>query len=97
MQKYSSNVIEKCLGFEDDYILKQFVNKVCMKNSVLGIINYNFIDLMKNNYGNFVVQRAIKLVKGENKEKLMSCIMNNIERLGDKKIIEKWKSIVQKT
>jgi len=52
---------------------------------------------MKNNYGNFVVQRAIKLVKGENKEKLMTCIMNNIERLGDKKIIDKWRSIVQKT
>jgi len=37
MQKYSSNVVEKCLGSEDECILKLFVNKVCIKNSVLGI------------------------------------------------------------
>ena len=51
---------------------------------------------MINNYGNFIVQKAIKFVTKENKEKLLNCISNNIERLGNKKFIEKWKMIVMK-
>jgi hypothetical protein len=50
---------------------------------------------MKNNYGNFVVQKALKLSTGHNKLKLISCIVKNIEKIGDRKIILKWKSIVE--
>lgn len=50
---------------------------------------------MKNNYGNFVVQKALKLSSGQNKLKLISCIVKNIEKIGDRKIILKWKSIVE--
>ena len=49
---------------------------------------------MKNNYGNYVVQKALKLAKGENKLKLIQIILKNIEKIGDKKLIAKWKSIV---
>ncbi len=49
---------------------------------------------MKNNFGNFVVQKAIKVSVGESNEKLISSISKNIERLGDRKIINKWKGLI---
>lgn len=49
---------------------------------------------MKNNYGNFVVQKALKLAKGLMKMKLLNCIIKNIDKIGDKKIMAKWESIV---
>lgn len=50
---------------------------------------------MKNNYGNYVVQKALKVSTGENKLKLVTSILRYIDRLGDKKLILKWRSIVE--
>lgn len=50
---------------------------------------------MKNNYGNYVVQKALKLSKGNYKTKLINSILKNIQKIGDKKIILKWKTIVE--
>jgi hypothetical protein len=49
---------------------------------------------MKNNYGNYVVQKALRLSKGMHKNKLISTILKNLEKIGDRKLIMKWKSIV---
>ncbi len=49
---------------------------------------------MKNNYGNYVVQKALKISSGSPKLKLIISILKNIEKIGDKKLIAKWKSIV---
>lgn len=49
---------------------------------------------MKNNYGNYVVQKALKLSTGNLKSKLMTIILRNIEKIGDKKLMMKWRSIV---
>lgn len=49
---------------------------------------------MKNNYGNYVVQKALKISSGTPKQKLIISILKNIEKIGDKKLIAKWKSIV---
>lgn len=49
---------------------------------------------MKNNYGNYVVQKALKLAKGSLKSKLITTIVKNIDKIGDKKLMMKWKSIV---
>jgi hypothetical protein len=49
---------------------------------------------MKNNYGNYVVQKALKLCSGQLKAKMISIIVKSIEQIGDKKLIMKWKSIV---
>jgi len=86
MHKYSSNVIEKCIESGDEYIVGKFVEEVCNNNKV--------IDLMKNCYGNYVVQKSLKVVKGDIKSKLIGTITKNIEKLGDKKLISKWKLIV---
>ncbi len=49
---------------------------------------------MKNNFGNYVVQKALKLARNDNKKKLVANVSKNIERLGEKKLIEKWKNIL---
>ena len=67
--------------------MNSFIDEVAQNNRV--------VDLMKNNYGNFVVQKALKLSSGPNKLKLIRCIVKNIEKIGDRKIILKWKSIVE--
>jgi hypothetical protein len=52
---------------------------------------------MKNSFGNYVVQKALKISKSENKKKLIEHATKNVERLGEKKIVDKWKSILQQS
>lgn len=49
---------------------------------------------MKNAFGNYVVQKALKLAKDDNKKILISSLTQNIEKLCDKKLISKWKIII---
>jgi len=49
---------------------------------------------MKNNYGNYVVQSALKLAKKSSKEMLINNMLRNIEKMNDKKLINKWKAII---
>ena len=49
---------------------------------------------MRNNFGNYVVQKAVKLSSGKSQERLIREILKNINKLEDKKIISKWKMII---
>ena len=49
---------------------------------------------MKSNYGNYVIQKAIKLAKGDYKQKLVFNAAKDINKLNDSKLIQKWKSIL---
>lgn len=59
------------------------------------INNYRVIDLLKNNYGNYVVQKAMKLASGINRMKLISAVSKGIEKIGDRRLVLKWKSIIE--
>jgi len=48
---------------------------------------------MKSSYGNYVMQKALKVATGENKAKLTESIIYNIDKLNDKKLVFKWKQI----
>ena len=50
---------------------------------------------MKNNYGNYVVQKSLKLSSGDCQKKIIKVINNNISKITDLKIKLKWKSIVE--
>lgn len=50
---------------------------------------------MKNNYGNYVVQKALKLAGEENKRRIIELIIRNLEKLNEKKLILKWRFIIQ--
>ena len=49
---------------------------------------------MKSSFGNYVVQKALKVSNEENRNKLVETILNNIEKLNERKLIDKWKKIV---
>ena len=49
---------------------------------------------MRSNYGNYVIQKAIKLSKGEYKQKLVFNAAKDVNKLNDAKLIIKWKSIL---
>ena len=84
-QKYSSNAIERIIE-KNKKNLENYINEICNQN--------NIIELMKNKYGNYVIQKALKLSSGNYKEKLILEINKNINKLEDKKIINKWKAII---
>ena len=80
-QKYSSNAIER--NFEKK---EMYINEVCNEN--------NIIDTIKNKYGNYVIQKAVKLSSGIFREKIIGKISKVINKLEDKRIINKWKAII---
>ena len=85
-QKYSSNVIEKCIEKSDNKLLGDFIDEIS-KNS-------NILALIKNSFGNFVLQKALKLSSGRRKTKLTNSIKKSLDKLSDKKLIKKWKTIL---
>ena len=51
-------------------------------------------EIMKSKFGNYVIQKAIKLAKNEYKKKLVFNAAMMINNLKEKKLITKWKSIL---
>ena len=70
-QKFSSNVVEKC--FDDDFIK----NKVMCQM----LIEDNFRNMLLNNFGNYVVQKAIISADEETQEKFFKMIIPLIPQL----------------
>ena len=85
MGKYSSNVVEKCIE-KNEEILNMFINEICTKDQIGQI--------MKNSFGNYVIQKALKIAKGKSELLLAEFVNRNIYKLNDKKLITKWKGIV---
>jgi len=85
-KKFSSNVVEKCFEIGGEMVISRFIEELNYLNRI--------VELMKNNYGNFVVQKALKLSLGLNKKRLVEMIIKNLEKLSDRKLILKWKSII---
>ena len=85
MDKYASNVMERFIE-KDEGILSDFINEIIKSNKIF--------EIMKSNYGNYVIQKALKLSKNVNKKKLIFASWQQINNLGDIKLIIKWKSIL---
>ena len=85
LEKYASNVIERCIE-KDKEILENYINEIIESKLIS--------DVMKSNYGNYVVQKVIKLASGESKKNFVFNAAKEIEKLNDNKLIQKWKSIL---
>ena len=83
-QKYSSNVIERIIS-KNKKNLEFYINEIC---------NENIFEIIQNKYGNYVIQKALKLASGKIQNIIISEINKNIKKLEDKKIINKWKAII---
>lgn len=83
--KYSSNVVEKCLERGGEGMVNIFIEEI--------ISNCKLILLLKNNYGNYVLQKALNLALPTSKIFLINNILQELRDVEDKKIIVKWKHI----
>ena len=50
---------------------------------------------MKNSYGNYVIQKALKLSNGHFKVKITNNIKKCLDKFTDKKMINKWSNILE--
>ena len=87
-KKYSSNVVERIIEKNKEN-LENYINQICCEN--------NLTEVIRNSYGNYVIQKAVKLSSGKIREKLIKEIMKNLNKLEEKKIISKWKMIISQT
>ena len=85
LEKYSSNVIERFIEKEEQ-ILNDFIDEIINSNQIS--------ELMKSNFGNYVIQKALKLSKNEYKNKLVYNAAKEINKLIEHKLIIKWKSLL---
>ena len=86
IQKFSSNVIEKCIQKSEEFTLK-FINEICSDENSICI-------LLKNNYGNYVIQTTLKVCDKPKRVILISLIKKNLILINDKKLNNKWRSII---
>ena len=85
LEKYASNVVERCIE-KDEELLNNYIDEIVNSNKIY--------EVMKSNFGNYVIQKAIKLSKGDKKNKLVFNAAKEINKLNDAKLIIKWKSIL---
>ena len=72
-QKYSSNVIEKCFDYCSPKMKEVIINKLCDEN--------NIKELLRDMYGNYVLQKAILNSKENIKNYFLNIIVRDINNL----------------
>jgi len=86
MQKYSSNVVEKCLQKASKDAKAKLILEFCSAEKLASVI--------RNSFGNYVMQTALQQSGKELKAELMSAIEKSIPQIPDRKIRQKWESIL---
>ena len=85
LEKYASNVIERFIE-RDERVLIKYIDEIVKSGKIY--------EIMKSKFGNYVIQKAIKLSKNESRKKLVFNCALMINNLKDSKLITKWKSIL---
>ena len=92
--KYGSNVAEKCIlkassNDKNTNLLNNIIDQILLNN------NENFLKIVGNPYGNYVIQKILKILKNPNEtHPLIKKILNNIDQLI---MLEHAKHIIKKT
>ena len=92
-QRYSSNIIEKAIDIYDNNIKQKLIRNLCLGGDIL--------DIIKNQYGHYVLNKAIKYIDEGLKfeiEKILNNQMPNMnkkEKTKSKKFINNLKKIGQ--
>lgn len=87
IQKFSSNVVEKCLEMSDPEQRADIIRHIAKIDKLVSV--------MRNSFGNYVVQKALFKADDETKEILADSIYENIPIIQDKKIKVKWAQLLQ--
>lgn len=76
MQKFSSNVVEKCLDIANDDIRYRLIHELFNVGKISS--------LLKNKFGNFVLQKAIKLMNDAERKEIKENLTKGIESSSNK-------------
>ena len=85
LEKYASNVMERFIE-KDGKVLEKYIEEIIGSKKIY--------EVMKSKFGNYVIQKAIKLAKNDFKNKLVFNAAIMVNNLKEKKLITKWKSIL---
>ena len=89
LQKYSSNVIEKCFELNYEILIRfiYYLYNYGQQNELLQLLN--------NTFGNFVLMKALKLCSGTKEFNILKeIIIVGLSTLNDKKLLHKWTKIL---
>lgn len=67
--------------------MSAYINEICEDIKT-------FVKILKNNYGNYVLQTALKIAKNKELTTLLHSIESSIDLLSEKKRANKWKRIL---
>jgi len=76
MQKFSSNVVEKCFDLVDMATRKRMVKELFNAGKISS--------LLKNKYGNFVLQKAIQVMSKEEKKEIKEHLAKKVSFTSNK-------------
>ncbi len=85
--KYSSNVVERCMEKAGEKLRAELIRELVHAD--------NFIGLMKNNFGNYVIQKALLLATPELKEELALKLQESVSFLSNKKLKANWNRVIE--
>jgi pumilio RNA-binding family len=69
-----SNVIEKCLSYGTTYQKKEIIDEIISKDD---LINDSLLAMVKDKYGNYVVQKMIEVADLKTKENIVKRILTS--------------------
>ena len=75
-QRYASNVIEKCFEIFDDKNRKRLVKSMCLGGNIL--------DIIKNQYGHYVLNKTIKYIDEDAKIEIEKKLNNKMPEMSKK-------------
>jgi len=71
MHKFSSNVVEKCLAYGNDEQKKSVMDKILDWPNKKHTQSVVLTQMMKDMYGNYVIQKALEVAKGAQLDSLV--------------------------
>lgn len=88
--KFSSNVIEKCFEKVDKKRKNEIIKEITGTEEKL-------IALLKNGYGNFVLQKVFEIADEDMIKEMGVSVQNALQHINDKKTKAKWTQIIDLT
>jgi hypothetical protein len=82
-------VLERCFDHASEPVRSQFVQELVHCERLTSLI--------KNGFGNYVIQRSLKVAAGEDRANLIAAIQKCMPAIQDRKIRKKWEKILQST
>lgn len=70
IQKYSSNVLEKCFEYAPAEVRSQYITELVYCDRLPNLI--------KNSFGNYVIQKSLRVAEGSERDSLVTAIQKCI-------------------